>query len=215
MIRLSKLFLINIKNYGYLNSLKILLFEIIGFIQFFNYKEFSFIEENKTSYSSSKKLNTYNTAYIPTPYYFLYLINEHLKFKKMRKCKFIDLGCGYSRPANYFISKQKKIDYLGIDIYKYDRNKKKGYKILKQDLRNFKKTKIILDKFIKKDQNNVIFLSDPFDIKLVFKILNFLNLKGKKFFTILVNVNTNIINKDFKLIYFKRFNRRNIKIYKN
>ena len=215
MIRLSKLFLINIKNYGYLNSLKILLFEIIGFIQFFNYKEFSFIEENKTSYSSSKKLNTYNTAYIPTPYYFLYLINEHLKFKKMRQCKFIDLGCGYSRPANYFISKQKKIDYLGIDIYKYDRNKKKSYKILKQDLRNFKKTKIILDKFIKKDQNNVIFLSDPFDIKLVFKILNFLNLKGKKFFTILVNVNTNIINKDFKLIYFKRFNRRNIKIYKN
>ena len=215
MIRLSKLFLINIKNYGYLNSLKILLFEIIGFIQFFNYKEFSFIEENKTSYSSSKKLNTYNTAYIPTPYYFLYLINEHLKFKKMRKCKFIDLGCGYSRPANYFISKQKKIDYLGIDIYKYDKNKKKSYKILKQDLRNFKKTKIILDKFIKKDQNNVIFLSDPFDIKLVFKILNFLNLKGKKFFTILVNVNTNIINKDFKLIYFKRFNRRNIKIYKN
>ena len=215
MIRLSKLFLINIKNYGYFNSLKIILFEIIGFIQFFNYKEFSFIEENKTSYSSSKKLNTYNTAYIPTPYYFLYLINEHLKFKKMRKCKFIDLGCGYSRPANYFISKQKKIDYLGIDIYKYDRNKKKSYKILKQDLRNFKKTKIILDKFIKKDQNNVIFLSDPFDIKLVFKILNFLNLKGKKFFTILVNVNTNIINKDFKLIYFKRFNRRNIKIYKN
>jgi len=215
MIRLSKLFLINIKNYGYLNSLKILLFEIIGFIQFFNYKEFSFIEENKTSYSSSKKLNTYNTAYIPTPYYFLYLINEHLKFKKMRQCKFIDLGCGYSRPANYFISKQKKIDYLGIDIYKYDKNKKKSYKILKQDLRNFKKTKIILDKFIKKDQNNVIFLSDPFDIKLVFKILNFLNLKGKKFFTILVNVNTNIINKDFKLIYLKRFNRRNIKIYKN
>ena len=215
MIRLSKLFLINIKNYGYLNSLKILLFEIIGFIQFFNYKEFSFIEENKTSYSSSKKLNTYNTAYIPTPYYFLYLINEHLKFKKMRKCKFIDLGCGYSRPANYFISKQKKIDYLGIDIYEYDKSKKKGYKILKQDLRNFKKTKIILDKFIKKDQNNVIFLSDPFDIKLVFKILNFLNLKGKKFFTILVNVNTNIINKDFKLIYLKRFNRRNIKIYKN
>ena len=215
MIRLSKLFLINIKNYGYLNSLKILLFEIIGFIQFFNYKEFSFIEENKTSYSSSKKLNTYNTAYIPTPYYFLYLINEHLKFKKMRQCKFIDLGCGYSRPANYFISKQKKIDYLGIDIYKYDKNKKKSYKILKQDLRNFKKTKIILDKFIKKDQNNVIFLSDPFDIKLVFKILNFLNLKGKKFFTIFVNVNTNIINKDFKLIYLKRFNRRNIKIYKN
>ena len=82
-------------------------------------------------------------------------------------------------------------------------------------MRNFKKTKIILDKFIKKDQNNVIFLSDPFDIKLVFKILNFLNLKGKKFFTILVNVNTNIINKDFKLIYLKRFNRRNIKIYKN
>ena len=215
MIRLSKLFLINIKNYGYLNSLKILLFEIIGFIQFFNYKEFSFIEENKTSYSSSKKLNTYNTAYIPTPYYFLYLINEHLKFKKMRQCKFIDLGCGYSRPANYFISKQKKIDYLGIDIYKYARNKKKGYKILKQDLRNFKKTKIILDKFIKKNQNNVIFLSDPFDIKLVFKILNFLNLKGKKFFTIFVNVNTNIINKDFKLIYLKRFNRKNIKIYKN
>jgi hypothetical protein len=215
MIRLSKLFLINIKNYGYLNSLKILLFEIIGFIQFFNYKEFSFIEENKTSYSSSKKLNTYNTAYIPTPYYFLYLINEHLKFKKMRQCKFIDLGCGYSRPANYFISKQKKIDYLGIDIYKYDRNKKKSYKILKQDLRNFKKTKIILDKFIKKDQNNVIFLSDPFDIKLVFKILNFLNLKKKKFFTILVNVNTNIVNRDFKLIYLKKFNQRNIKIYKN
>ena len=81
---------------------------------------------------------------------------------------------------------------------------KKGYKILKQDLRNFKKTKIILDKFIKKDQNNVIFLSDPFDIKLVFKILNFLLiLKEKKIFTILVNVNTNIINKDFKLIYLK------------
>ena len=54
MIRLSKLFLINIKNYGYLNSLKILLFEIIGLIRFFNYKEFSFIEENKTSYSRIK-----------------------------------------------------------------------------------------------------------------------------------------------------------------
>ena len=215
MIRLSKLFLINIKNYGYLNSLKILLFELIGLIRFFNYKEFSFIEENKTSYSSSKILNTYNTAYIPTPYYFLYLINAHLKFRKMSQCKFIDLGCGYSRPANYFISKQKKIDYLGIDIYRYDKNKKKGYKILKQDLRNFKKTKIILDKFIKKNQNNVIFLSDPFDIKLVFKILNFLNLKKKKFFTILVNVNTNIVNRDFKLIYLKKFNQRNIKIYKN
>ena len=215
MIRLSKLFLVNIKNYGYLNSFKILIFELIGFIQFFNYKEFSFIEEKKTSYSGSKKFNTYNTAYIPTPYYFLYLINTHLNFKKMKQCKFIDLGCGYSRPANYFISKQKKIDYLGIDIYRYDKNKKKGYKILKQNLRNFKKTKIILDKFVKKNKNNVIFLSDPFDIKLVFKILNFLNLKGKKFFTILINVNTNIANKDFKLIYIKNFNQRNIKIYKN
>ena len=133
----------------------------------------------------------------------------------MGQCRFIDLGCGYSRPANYFISKQKKINYLGIDIYHYDKNKKKGYKILKKDLRNFKKTKIILDQFIKKNQNNVIFLSDPFDVKLVFKILNFLNLKGKKFFTVLINVNKNIINKDFRLIYLKNFNQRSIKIYKN
>ena len=215
MIKLFKLFIINIKNYGYLNSIKILFFELIGLIQYFNYKEFTFIEEDKTSYSNSKKFDTYNTAYIPTPYYFLYLINSQLKFKKMGQCRFIDLGCGYSRPANYFISKQKKINYLGIDIYHYDKNKKKGYKILKKDLRNFKKTKIILDQFIKKNQNNVIFLSDPFDVKLVFKILNFLNLKEKKFFTVLINVNKNIINKDFRLIYLKNFNQRSIKIYKN
>ena len=56
MIRLSKLFLINIKNYGYFNSLKIILFEIIGFIQFFNYKEFSFIEENKLLILAQKNL---------------------------------------------------------------------------------------------------------------------------------------------------------------
>ena len=215
MIKLFKLFIFNIKNYGYINSIKIVFFELIGFIQYFNYKEFTFIEGNKTSYLNSKKFNTYNTAYIPTPYYFLYLIDAQLKFRKMNQCRFIDLGCGYSRPANYFISKQKNISYLGIDIYPYDKNKKKRYKILKQDLRNLKKTKTILDKFIRENHNNVIFFSDPFDIKLVFRILDFLNLKGKKFFTVLVNVNKKFINKDFKLIYLKNFNQRSIKIYKN
>ena len=215
MIKLFKLFLFNIKNYGYLNSIKMLFFELVGFIKYFNHKEFSFIENRKTSYSDSKKFDTYNTAYIPTPYYFLYLINSQLKLNKINKFNFIDLGCRYSRPSNYLISKGKKFNYLGIDIYHYDKNKKKGYKILKKDLRNFKKTKIILDQFIKKNQNNVIFFSDPFDIKLVFRILDFLNLKGKKFFTVLVNVNKKFINKDFRLIYLKNFNQRSIKIYKN
>jgi len=215
MIRLFKLFLFNIKNYGYHNSIKIFFFELFGFIKNLNLKEFNFIEKSKTSYSKSKVSSFYNTAYIPTPYYFLYLINLQIKLYKINKFNFIDLGCGYSRPACYLISKGNKINYLGIDIYRYDNNKKKGYKILKHDLRDFKNTKIILNKFVKKNENNILFLSDPFDIKLIFKIITFLSLKKKNFFVIFVNVKKNIQNKSFKLIYNKNFNQRNIKIYKN
>jgi len=215
MFKLINLYFKNINNYGFLNSVKILIFEIIGLLKVFNIEEFKFSESLKTSYSKSKTSNFYNTAYIPTPYYFLYLINNELNYNRINKFNFIDLGCGYSRPANYLLSKGKNINYLGIDIDVFKNVDSKKYKILNLDLRKFNKVNKILGSFIKKGHKNVIFLSDPFDKKLVFKILNYLNTKKKKIICILINVNVKNMNKSFKLIYSKKFNKRNIEIFRN
>lgn len=119
------LFIKNIKNYGYINSIKIIFYELIFFKGF---REYKLIENNDTSYVNSKVKNVYNTGFLPTPYYFLIIIKRYLIQNKLKNFNFIDLGCGFSRPA-FFLNNFFKIKYFGFEINK-NLLKKKKYTII-------------------------------------------------------------------------------------
>ncbi len=202
-------------NYGYLNSIKIIFYELIYFKGF---KDYKLIENKDTSYLNSKIKNVYNTGYLPTPYYFLVLFKKYLKKNKIKKFNFIDLGCGFSRPA-LFLYKFFDIKYLGFEINKKlirNNTKKKSFKFFNINLRNSKKLLDILRKNIKSHQINIFFICDPFDILLVNKILKMLKKIKLINRVVLININFNKLKKnDFKLDLIQKFNKRNMYILKN
>ena len=208
------LFIKNIKNYGYINSIKIIFYELIFFKSF---REYRLIENNDTSYVNSKVKNIYNTGFLPTPYYFLIIIKKYLIQNRLKNFNFIDLGCGFSRPA-FFLNNFFKIKYFGFEINKnlLKKNNTRSFKFFCLNLRNTNKLIKILKKNIKSNQINIFFIADPFDIFLINEILNKLGKAKLINLGILANIDFNKLNKkNFKLDLVKKFNKRNLYIIKN
>ena len=208
------LFIKNIRNYGYINSIKIIFYELFFFKSFTEYK---LIENDDTSYINSKLKKVYNTGFLPTPYYFLIIIKKYLKLNKLNNFNFIDLGCGFSRPA-FFLNNFFKIKYFGFEINKnlLKKNNTRSFKFFCLNLRNTNKLIKILKKNIKSNQINIFFIADPFDIFLINEILNKLGKAKLINLGILANIDFNKLNKkNFKLDLVKKFNKRNLYIIKN
>mgnify|MGYP005990687223 CR=1 FL=1 len=215
-IKIFLLFLKTINCYGIVNSGKIFFFELIGLIFLRDLESLSYDDDETSSYLETKKTGEYNVPYIPTPYYFLYLIKKNLLASNIKKINFIDIGCGYCRPAKY-LSKKFDLNFSGIELSK-DITKKVmdekniNFKIYNFNLRDKKKTKSFFKNNLKKNINNVIIISDTVEINQINKIFKSLD-NHTKIILIFINVKyKKFKNKKFKIkkkILFKQ-NSRNI-----
>ena len=212
-IKIFLLFLKTINSYGIVNSGKIFFFELIGLIFLRDLESLSYDDDETSSYLETKKTGEYNVPYIPTPYYFLYLIKKNLLASNIRKINLIDIGCGYCRPAKYF-NTIFKLNFTGIELNKKISNKItkqkiKNFKIYNFNLRNKKKTDIFFKKNLKDCENNIIFISDTVEIDLINMVLN--KLKKKKIRLVLINIKFSALRlKKFKItkkIVFKKQSR--------
>ena len=212
-IKIFLLFLKTINSYGIVNSGKIFFFELIGLIFLRDLESLSYDDDETSSYLETKKTGEYNVPYIPTPYYFLYLIKKNLLASNIKKINLIDIGCGYCRPAKYF-NTIFKLNFTGIELNKKISNKItkqkiKNFKIYNFNLRNKKKTDIFFKKNLKDCENNIIFISDTVEIDLINMVLN--KLKKKKIRLVLINIKFSALRlKKFKItkkIVFKKQSR--------
>ncbi len=220
MFKILLLFLKNINSYGIFVSIKIFIFEMLALINLDNFSDLSYNESN-SSYEDSKKKKKYDVPYIPTPFYFLYLINKYLKKLNLKTIIFFDLGCGLCRPVNYLKDKIN-LTFIGVEIDKriYDKiniNKNQKYKIYNTSLRNLIEIKKIIKNNLSKKYVNIFFVSDTAEINLFNKIYRELD-PNKKIVLIFVNSNFHKFkNKNFnvkKKIFFKDKS-RNIIFLKN
>lgn len=209
-LKLLILFFKAINSYGVINSTKIIFFELVELLTFKDSKSLDF-EDNKTSsYKQSKKSKKYDVPYIPTPYFFLKIIKNYLHLVNLKKINFIDIGCGYCRPAKY-LSRNFNVKFFGVDL---DKNivdqirleKNKNFKIYNFNIRNKKKINFFLEKNLKTKLCNIILISDTVEIQLINQLLNSINSKSR-IIIILVNINYNKLKvKGFfvkKKIFFK------------
>ena len=212
------LFLKNMKYYGYFNSLKIIFYELNYFSIYKAFKEYKLINSSFTSYQHSNKKVKYNTGYLPTPYFFLIEIKKYLQKKKISKFNFIDLGCGYSRPAIFF-NKYFNIKYFGFDINQKllpAANKRGKFNFFCINLRNKSKLIKILKKKINKNNLNIFFIADPFDINLINEIISKLKKEKLLKIVILMNINfSNLNKKNLNIEFIKKLYKRNLIILKN
>ena len=149
---LIKIFLNNFKYYGILNYTKIILSEIFYQVLFLRFSDF----KTKTKFKYFN--NRYNSINIPTPYYFLKLIDQAIINKK--RDIFIDFGCGNGRVLNFFRNKYSSL--LGFDInLKYLNIKnKKNIKIKKINLKKISKLNKQLINL--KGKSKILYFYDPF-----------------------------------------------------
>ncbi len=181
-----------IKFYGLKIFFKVLIFEIFYLLKNYN-REIILDESNNREYTNYKN-ETYNSPASPTPYYFIILIFNKLKSNyNLKKYKFFDFGCGSCRVLNFFYS--KKIYTTGIDIVKS--YKKYLINENKQMFLNFDVRKKHPSRYLK-NKKLILYFYEPFEIKLVLKIIKTLN--GKKIICVLVNYNLKKIE-GFKIIY--------------
>tara|TARA_X000000368_G_C23056058_1_gene723928 strand:- start:1427 stop:2029 length:603 start_codon:yes stop_codon:yes gene_type:complete len=198
--------LLNLNLYGYLNSIKIVFFELINFNKF---KSLRYIENKDQEYKDKFYKKKYNSPYSPTPYYFLYTIKKNLFFLN-KNFIFIDFGCGAGRVMDYFDQNFNKL--IGYELDPYFKNffKNKKHKLILQNLQ--KKNKLNLNK----KKNYVFYFYQPFDKYLIDKIIKVNSHKTNKLYIILVNLDKKIKLKNFDLIYSKKFPspKKNIYIFK-
>ncbi len=209
--------MINLKNYGFLNSLKIIFYEIKNVI-IFGYSDLFYDQsDTKNTYEFTKKnigskKTRYDATYLPTPYFFLHIIKKKLKQFDIKKFTFLDFGCGAGRVLNFF-----SIDYdelIGIDKNsKYRRFiKKKNQKFLKiniDNVHNLRKIRSSNNKFI-------LYFFNPFDIVRILKIINYFTINEYQIIIITVNCAPLKFSK-IKKIFNKKFLNKNIgiSIYRN
>ena len=215
-LKILILFLSTISNYGLFNSIKIFFFEVYGLIYLWDLQSLTFDDEKSSTYKDTKKKGQYDVPYIPTPFYFLYLIRKVLCKLNINKFNLIDIGCGYCRPAKY-LAKNFNLNFSGIELSK-DIAKKVidekniNFKIHNFNLRDKKKTKSFFKNNLKKNTNNVIIISDTVEINQINKIFKSLD-NHTKIILIFINVKyKKFKNKKFKIkktILFKQ-NSRNI-----
>jgi len=216
------LLLKNINNYGISIFFKIIYFEIYNILKFLDFSSIIYEDKKSSTYEFTKKSKTYDTPYIPTPYYFLSIISNFLKNKKINNFIFLDLGCGYSRTQNYF-SRCFKQFFLGVDLNKKIFLSKKKKKIkdslfFNLNLRKKKNIDFLIKKIVKIKENRklIVFFSDSFDLFLLNRILKSFSNK-LNFYCILINVkNQNFLSIKYERLFFYKFNnrQRNIKIIK-
>ena len=201
-------FILNIKTYGFFITFLIGYYELIySFIDNFKYFKSSTLHNYIKIKKSSR---SYDTPYVPTPYYFLKVIEKQIIKIGIKDFTFIDFGCGPGRVTNYF----KNIFKITIGIDK-NKNYKKFSTFSKQkfihlNLRNLNKLNKIEKNII---GNRALYFNEPFDIFLVIKIIKlFLKRKRK---CLVITTNTKIIKiKDLKVIFLKKFNNKeNLRIY--
>mgnify|MGYP001170768400 CR=1 FL=1 len=205
---LFDLFILNIKTYGFFITFLIGYYELIySFIDNFKYFKSSTLHNYIKIKKSSK---SYDTPYIPTPYYFLKVIEKQMIKIGIKDFTFIDFGCGPGRVTNYF----KNIFKIAIGIDKNKNYKKFStspkQKFIHLNLRNLNKLNKIEKNII---GNRALYFNEPFDIFLVIKIIKlFLKRKRK---CLVITTNTKIIKiKDLKVIFLKKFNNKeNLRIY--
>ena len=212
----------NISNYGYIEVIKIIFYEVFYTVKYRDLSSLSYDDNESSSYENVKKKNIYDTPYIPTPFYFLKIICLFFKKRKNDNFLVLDLGCGYSR-VQYFFSSYFNSFFFGVDINKKIINELKKKNIKKSYFLNLNlrknddlKTLIKKTKLIKKKNNLVIFFSDSFDIQLLKKVLKSASYEFS-FYCILINVkNTKFLSKKYKTLFVKKFKnpQRNIKIFK-
>ena len=217
IISVLYLLLINLKNYGFLNSLKIIFYEIKNVI-IFGYSDLFYDQsDTKNTYEFTKKnigskKTRYDATYLPTPYFFLHIIKKRLEQFDIKKFTFLDFGCGAGRVLNFF-----SIDYdelIGIDKNsKYRRFiKKKNQKFLKiniDNVDNLRKIRSSNNKFI-------LYFFNPFDIARILKVINYFIINEYQIIIITVNCAPLKFSK-IKKIFNKKFLNKNIgiSIYKN
>ena len=187
------LLLKNINNYGISIFFKIIYFEIYNILKFWDFSSIVYEDKKSSTYEFTKKSKTYDTPYIPTPYYFLSIISNFLKNKKINNFIFLDLGCGYSRTQNYF-SRCFKQFFLGVDLNKkiilsLKKRKIKDSLFFNLNLRKKKNIDFLIKKIVKIKENRklIVFFSDSFDLFLLNRILKSFSNK-LNFYCILINV---------------------------
>ena len=216
------LLLKNINNYGISNFFKIIFFEIYNILKFWDFSSIIYEDKKSNTYEFTKQSKIYNTPYIPTPYYFLSIVSNFLKNKKINNFIFLDLGCGYSRTQHYFSCFFKQF-FLGVDLNKkiilsLKKRKIKNSLFFHLNLRKKKNINFLIKKIVKLRENRklIVFFSDSFDLFLLNRVLKSFSNK-LNFYCILINVkNQNFLSIKYKRLFFKKFNnrQRNIKIIK-
>ena len=209
--------MINLKDYGFLNSLKIIFYEIKNVI-IFDYSDLFYDQsDTKNTYEFTKKnigskKTRYDATYLPTPYFFLHIIKKRLEQFDIKKFTFLDFGCGAGRVLNFFSIDCDEL--IGIDKNsKYRRFiKKKNQKFLKiniDNVDNLRKIRSSNNKFI-------LYFFNPFDIARILKVINYFIINEYQIIIITVNCAPLKFSK-IKKIFNKKFLNKNIgiSIYKN
>lgn len=212
-MKLIKIILVNLFNYGFLEYIKMSFYELV-YLSKSEYRKHFFHDESITT--NYEKINFKNQSlifdgpYHPTPIYHLKLIEKVLKKIDLKSFTFIDFGCGAGRVTFFFRKMFKKI--IGIDI---NQNYKKFFNEKIFFLKDIRKIQSLDDLSIIKDENNfVLFFFRPIEDDSLFRIIEVF--RKKKIYIVTINVKKNNSEK-FYLVYEKYFAEpsRNIIIYSN
>ena len=187
---------------------KFYIFPIVFFEIIYSVKNKKFFDEIIMNYYS-KKINSKNSEYAPTPYFVLRII--HKKFLELNidisNYNFIDFGCGKGRIYFYFKNKLK--NYIGIDINK-DFKKYFNYSNTKFISLDCKKIEN-LTKHLNSYDNNILYFFNPFDNELISNIIDIFSQKNNLLVLICCNPKINMSN--YKFLYKKYFSSQNINIF--
>ena len=212
-MKLFKIILLNIGNYGIIEYFKMFIYESFYLFNSKYRKHFFHDESSTNTYEEIDLKNQsliFDGSYNPTPIYHLKLIEKVLKKKNLYNYTFIDFGSGAGRVTFFFRKMFKKI--IAIDFNeKYEKFYKDQIFLIK-DIRNIKSLENL--SIIENDENFVLFFYRPIEDDSVFKIIELF--KNKKSFIITLNVKKNNSSK-LCVIYEKYFadKNRNIIIYSN
>ena len=212
-MKLIKVILVNLFNYGFLEYIKMSFYELVYLSRSEYRKHFFHDESITTNYEEIDFKNQsliFDGPYHPTPIYHLKLIEKVLQKMNLKSFTFIDFGCGAGRVTFFFRKMFKKI--IGIDI---NQNYKKFFNEEIFFLKDIRKIKSLNDLPIIKDNNNfVLFFYRPIEDNSLFKIIKVFN--KKKIYIININIKKNN-SENLSLVYEKYFadTSRNIIIYSN
>ena len=116
-----KIFFNNFKFYGFVNYIKIIFYEIFYQIYFLRFSDFK--TNRPLNIKIKSKTNSYNEKYLPTPYYFLEIINQQIFKIPKEGCLNIHTGLvqGFrGTDSCYWAIFKRKPEYIGATIHQID-----------------------------------------------------------------------------------------------